>query len=541
MISESSGRPTSAPTTGPGPRTVEILPAMLSISPNALYLVTDSDLLSSSAVSLESHVEQAILGGVDIVQLREKEADTGDFIAKARKLSEVCKKHGVPFIVNDRVDVALAVGADGLHIGQDDMNCKQARELLGTDSFIGVSVNTIEEAKMAVEDGADYLGIGAVYDTATKNLKKPTMGTSGVQAIIEYLSTVDRHVGTVAIGGINAANIERIMFASRWKDKPLDGVALVSAIMTSSEPQKTARGLKRLMTSTPAFHQAQRCSIRNADDIMNVVGIVGKIREKQPLIQQMTNNVVKNFSANVTIAVGASPAMSEIREEATDFARANGALLINMGMVSTIENQIFAAQENNRFGKPCLLDPVGAGATGYRRACTRRYLDDCYFDVIKGNESEIRAASGLVSNQKGVDNVSTGDITERCAIAKDLALKLFNIVVISGVEDIVSDGVTTFIIRAGHAWLGEITGSGCSLGSTIASAIASLPEDKLAATVSAVVLYGLAAEHAARKPCVEGPGTFVPAFLDSLYKLSKESSCLEQEISEHMNLIEVVQ
>ncbi|CCG82015.1 Thiamine biosynthetic bifunctional enzyme [Taphrina deformans PYCC 5710] len=501
-----------------------------SFGPNTLYLVTDSDLLHKSAISLNDHVEKAIRGGVDVVQLREKEADTGEFITKARSLLEVCRKYTVPLIINDRVDVALAVGADGLHVGQDDMNCAEARKLLGPDLFIGVSVNSVAEAKQAVADGADYLGIGAVYDTQTKALTKPTMGTSGVQEIIQYLSTLDRDIGTVAIGGINASNIERIMFASSSRTKPLDGIALVSAIMTSSDPEGTCRRLKGLLTCTPAFDQPQTVAIQSAADLHKVTGILAKVVEQKPLIQQMTNNVVKNFSANVTIAVGASPAMSEVRDEATDFAQANGAFLLNMGMVSTVETPIFAVQENNRLGKPCVLDPVGAGASTFRRRATKRYLDSCYFDVLKGNESEIRAAAGLTSTQRGVDNVSTGTVEDRCDLAKSLATRLRNIVVITGTQDIVSNGVQTVVLSCGHAWLGEITGSGCSLGSTVASLLAVNPSDKFSATVSAVLLYGLAAELAAGKDTTRGPGTFVPAFIDALWELSHSDSAFQQAL-----------
>lgn len=505
---------------------------------NTLYLVTDSDLLSRSATCLEAHVEQAILGGVDVVQIREKTTDTGAFIDKARTLLAVCQKHAVPLIVNDRVDVALAIGADGVHIGQDDMSCREARRLLGPSAIIGVSVNNVAEAEQAVEAGADYLGIGAVYDTATKALTKPTLGTSGVQEILEHLSRLDHKVQTVAIGGINAFNIDRVMFSSASETQALEGVAVVSAIMTSSEPQKVARGLKELMTGTPAFNHPQVTTIKSAADARKVVHIISQIRMQSPVIQQMTNNVVKNFSANVTIAIGASPIMSEVREEVTDLAKINGGFLLNMGMIGDIDTPLFATQQNNRFGKPTLLDPVGAGATQYRRAAVRKFLDNAYFDVVKGNESELKAVMGIQDQQKGVDNSSVGDLESRCALARALARKLKNVVVMTGVQDVVADATRTVIVRSGSKWLGEITGSGCALGSVITSCLAVSTADKFSAALAGVALYGIAAESAATKDSVHGPGTFLPAFVDCLHDLTIDVERLRVSVSKNRNLLE---
>lgn len=504
-----------------------------------LYLVTDSDLLCKSATSFEGHVEQAILGGVNVVQLREKEASTRELLEKARRLQVICKKYNVPLIINDRIDVALAIGADGVHVGQDDMNCTDVRKILGEGVLIGVSVNNEQEAKAAVAAGADYLGIGAVYDTQTKALTKPTMGPSGVRQVLEYLATVSRPVDTVAIGGINAGNIEHVMLASSISDRVrLDGVAVVSAIMTSSEPAGVSRGLRGLLTSTPAYCTPQIDLPDPMSEVDRILALVARIRQKRPLIQHMTNNVVKNFSANVSIAVGASPAMSEVRDEVEDFARVNGALLVNMGMVSSIETSIHAVQANNRLGKPCVLDPVAAGASTYRRAATKEYLDNGYFDVIKGNEAEVRASAGFPAEQRGVDNISSSNIEDRADLACILAKECHNIVVITGVEDIISNGAETCVVRCGHAWLGEITGSGCSLGSVIASALAVNVDDKFWATIAALVLYGLAAEHAAQKDCVVGPGSFVPAFIDSLYALSSDDDLFRREIQARSSIIE---
>jgi thiamine-phosphate diphosphorylase/hydroxyethylthiazole kinase len=495
--------------------------AIFQMGSNTLYLVTDSGLLSSSARSMEAHVEQALQGGVDIVQLREKDADTAAFIAKAASLMTICQKYNVPLIINDRVDVALAVDADGVHVGQDDMPCALVRKLLGPDKIIGVSCNSIEEAEQAVKDGADYLGIGPVYDTSTKQLTKPTLGVSGVQAILAHLKTLDREVDTVVIGGLNASNIDRVHFTAGVQGKQLNGVAVVSAIMTSSEPERVARGLKALLSDVPAFMQSQHPVKTSSKDLLShIATILPRIREESPLIHHLTNNVVKNFSANVTLAIGASPIMSEVKEEAEDLAKVNGALLVNMGMIKDAAETCSTIAANNRLGKPVILDPVGGGATAFRRAAVKFFLDNAYCDLIKGNAGEIQAVAGKTSKMRGVDSLDSSDIQDRCSLAKELATRLSNIIVISGVEDIVSDGNTTAIVRAGHPYLGDITGSGCSLGSTLAACLAVSTNDKFSAAVAGLVLYGLAAERAVTVGAAQGPGTFVPAFIDALYQHS---------------------
>jgi thiamine-phosphate diphosphorylase/hydroxyethylthiazole kinase len=146
----------------------------------SLYLVTDSSLVPSHTTLL-GQIEQALEGGVTIVQLREKDMDTGPFIDLARQVKALTQKYNVPFIINDRLDVALAVDADGVHIGQDDMPLVEARRILGHGKIIGVSCNNEDEARQATTDGADYLGIGAVWFTSTKELKKEPLGVAGVR------------------------------------------------------------------------------------------------------------------------------------------------------------------------------------------------------------------------------------------------------------------------------------------------------------------------------------------------------------------------
>lgn len=183
---------------------------------------------------LDDQVEQAILGGATMVQIREKSLSTRDFIHTAEEIKRVAWKYGVPVIINDRLDVVLAVDAAGLHVGQGDMSAETARRLLGPEKILGVSVDNVTEALQAEKDGADYLGVGAVFPTGTKSdagyVERPE------------LKRITRAVGipVVAIGGINETNTLLL------KESGIQGIAVVSAIFAKDDPCKAAENLKRL-------------------------------------------------------------------------------------------------------------------------------------------------------------------------------------------------------------------------------------------------------------------------------------------------------
>ena len=165
-----------------------------------LYAVTDRAWLNGA--TLESQVEQALKGGATFVQLREKELDEETFLEEAKKIKKLCGKYHVPFVINDNVDIALAVDADGVHVGQSDMEAGKVREKLGPDKIIGVSCKTVEQALLAKKHGADYLGVGAMYPTGTK--KDATAVTPA--ALSEICYAVD--IPVVAIGGISKDRLE---------------------------------------------------------------------------------------------------------------------------------------------------------------------------------------------------------------------------------------------------------------------------------------------------------------------------------------------
>jgi thiamine-phosphate diphosphorylase/hydroxyethylthiazole kinase len=241
----------------------------------------------------------------------------------------------------------------------------------------------------------------------------------------------------------------------------------------------------------------------------------------------MTNLVVQNFAANIALAIGASPIMANYAAEAPDLAALNGGLVVNMGSVTPggLQNYKAAIAAYNLAGGPIVLDPVGAGATSIRRAALAELMSVGYFDLIKGNEREIMAvarASGFelsdVSQQRGVDS---GDalfsLEQRAYIVSRVALRERNVVLMTGATDIISDGVRTYTVANGHKYLGAITGSGCTLGTTLSAYLAANPEDKLRAAVAGLLHFEIAAEYAAARADVKGPGTFVPAFIDELY------------------------
>ncbi|KAJ8119007.1 hypothetical protein OPT61_g121 [Boeremia exigua] len=509
----------------------------------SLYLVTDSTEAILGSRDLVEVVEQALQGGVTIVQYRDKTSDTGILISTAKKLHETCKQHNIPLLINDRVDVALAVGCEGVHLGQDDMSVAEARRLLGNDKIIGATVSSIEEAIVAVERGADYLGIGTLYSTQTKKNTKEIIGVNGIRKILSCLYEAGgrcKDVKSVCIGGVNASNVQRVVHqlyapsSNSSKPKTIDGVAIVSAIIGAKDPKEASSHLQQLIKSPPSFSKSNDPVFwleRNEDEVKSVVSnadeATAAVHSKSPLSHNMTNLVVQNFAANVALAVGASPIMANYGEEATDLSHLGGALVVNMGTVTPegLANYKKAITAYNSVGGPIVLDPVGAGATSIRRDALAQLLGSGYFDLIKGNEREIMAvarASGFTlddsSQQRGVDSgVSLFSLEQRAYLVSRIALRERNVVLMTGATDVVSDGVRTYAISNGHAYLGKITGSGCTLGTTLSAYLAAWPQDKLHAVVAGILHYEIAAEYAARREDVKGPGTFVPAFIDELF------------------------
>ncbi|MEG0274089.1 MAG: thiamine phosphate synthase [Longicatena sp.] len=196
-----------------------------------LYLVSDRFWLAGR--ELQSDIEKAIEGGVSFVQIREKELPVEDFIQEAKKIKELCERHEIPFVVNDSVEVAKAVDADGIHVGQSDMPAIEVRKILGEDKIVGVSAQSVEDALRAQEEGADYLGVGAMFSTKTKK-DADDVSFATLKAIVEAV-----HIPVIAIGGIDEHNLLEL------KGSGIDGVAIVSAIMAKENIFEASKILKK--------------------------------------------------------------------------------------------------------------------------------------------------------------------------------------------------------------------------------------------------------------------------------------------------------
>jgi len=199
-----------------------------------LYIITDAK-LSRGRSHLEV-IEAAIEGGATVVQYREKEGTTRQLVEEALALHRLTYAAGVPLIVNDRLDVALAVEAEGVHVGQDDMPATLTRRLMGRERIVGVSATNLQEALQAEKDGADYLGVGPIFATPTKPDAAPPMGLEGLAEVCRHVS-----IPVVAIGGINEHNAAAVIEAGA------DGVAVVSAIVTAPDVTAAARRLREVV------------------------------------------------------------------------------------------------------------------------------------------------------------------------------------------------------------------------------------------------------------------------------------------------------
>lgn len=197
-----------------------------------LYAVTDRGWLGGE--TLYSQVEKALKGGATMIQLREKELDEAAFLAEAKQIKGLCRYYGVPFIINDSVKIAEAVGADGVHVGQSDMEAGSARAELGRDKILGVSAQSVEQAVLAEKRGADYLGVGAVFPTGTK----ADADAVSLDTLREICSAVS--IPVVAIGGISLEN------AARLRGTGIRGISVVSAIFAASDIEAASRALRSL-------------------------------------------------------------------------------------------------------------------------------------------------------------------------------------------------------------------------------------------------------------------------------------------------------
>ena len=245
-----------------------------------------------------------------------------------------------------------------------------------------------------------------------------------------------------------------------------------------------------------------------------------ELRNKKPLIHNITNFVVMNFTANALLAFGASPVMAHAPEEVEEMVSFAGALVLNIGTLTHpwVEAMLKAGRKANELGVPIVLDPVGAGATTFRTDTAMKLTEALSISVIRGNASEILSLAGKDSQTKGVDAVHGVDEAEGSAVA--LSRKLNATLAITGAVDLVTDGKNVLRVFNGHEQMGNVTGTGC-VASALIGAFLAVDGDSLEAAATSLAAYGLAGEAAAGES--KGPGSFHPALLDALFNLDTES------------------
>ena len=244
-----------------------------------------------------------------------------------------------------------------------------------------------------------------------------------------------------------------------------------------------------------------------------------RIRQTKPLIHHITNLVVMNDTANVTLHLGALPVMAHAHEEVAQMTRMAGALVLNIGTLTSswIESMRIAGRAANEVGIPIVLDPVGAGATEFRTQMSHFLLKELKIAILRGNAGEIGALSGAGGQVKGVESIE--GVADPAAVALEMARELGTVVVIGGKRDILSDGSRVLGVDNGHTWLTKITGTGC-MATTAVAAFAAVERDHLIAAAGGLACFGLAAELAAQK--ASGPASFKVALLDQIYNLQPE-------------------
>jgi hydroxyethylthiazole kinase len=246
-----------------------------------------------------------------------------------------------------------------------------------------------------------------------------------------------------------------------------------------------------------------------------------ELRERKPLVHQITNYVVMNETANATLALGALPVMAHAPQEVEEMASVAGALVLNIGTLSDhwIEAMLLAGAAANRKGVPIVLDPVGAGATEYRTETARRLLEVLDIAVVRGNAAEMATLAGREAEIRGVEAI--GASGSPADLARATARELGCVAAVTGAVDHVSDGEHGYAVANGHELLGTVSGTGCMATAVTGCFLAVRPEAPVEAAVGALVALGVAGEDAARE--ANGPGTFHAALYDALYLLDPET------------------
>jgi len=260
--------------------------------------------------------------------------------------------------------------------------------------------------------------------------------------------------------------------------------------------------------------------------VIEIGNLLEEVKNKKPLVHNITNYVTVNDCANILLAIGASPIMADDIKEAADITKISSALVINIGTLNerTIESMIASGKKANELNIPVIFDPVGAGASNFRNETTKRLLEEVKVNVLRGNMSEIKFISGLEATTKGVDaseNDSKTGNDEGINVAKNLATKLNCTVAITGAIDIISDGERVAILENGTKMLSNVTGTGC-MTTALVGAFCGGSSDYFIGAISGIISMGIAGEIAFKKAGQIGTGSFHIAIIDAISNLNSE-------------------
>ena len=451
-----------------------------------LYAVTDTSWLRGQ--TLAQQVEAALRGGATMVQLREKELEGEALEQEAREILAVCRKYGVPLLINDDVMLAKKIGAEGVHVGQSDMAAAEARSILGPDAIIGVTARTIEQAQAAEKAGADYLGSGAVFGTSTKKDAKP-LDPAYFQQICESVS-----IPVVAIGGITANNIRQL------EGRKMSGFAIVSGIFAAQDIEAQTKKL---------WKEAQELCLPGGPERLRAL-----VEKRRPVVQCITNIVTVNDCANALLAIGGSPTMAHHPEEMADFAAVSDALVCNMGATESLD-AMMAAGMASKNGRPVVIDPVGCASSAFRRGKCLELIKAVQPSCIRGNAAEIKALATDHNTGRGVDDLEA-ETPDAARSAMDLARKTGAIVVASGETDYIADGIRLYEVKGGTVWMSRVTGTGCMLSSLLGAFLA--VENSALSAAACCAMMNTCAEKALAETAGRqgGTGTFHICLMDAL-------------------------
>lgn len=424
-----------------------------------LYAVTDRAWTEDRTLTMQ--VKEALEGGITCLQLREKELDNEEFLKEALEIRALCKKYKVPFIINDNVEVAVKSDADGIHVGQDDMNVKLVRKAVGNSKIIGVSVETVEEAVLAEKEGADYLGVGAIFNTSTK--------TDAVDVSLKTLKDISDAVSipVVAIGGINEDNICKL------RDSGIDGVAVVSAIFASKNITESARRLRGL-------------SLEITNDMNRVLTIAGSDSSGgagiQADIKTITAHNVYAMSVITALTAQNTCGVDGILNVTPQFVSQQLDSVfcdiypdaVKIGMVSETEIIKIIAKKLNEFNaKNIVLDPVMVSTSG------SKLISD---DAIETLKTELLPLATLitpnVSEAEVLSGIKITDSNSMVNSAKKISEHYNGAILIKG-GHIGTDASDLLYFNGEYVWIegkrianSNTHGTGCTLSSAIACNLA---------------------------------------------------------------------